>query len=73
MIPSSSMNYLLDYDKKNASDDYDPLMDDYEAAELGRCKEIMDDEMYMPCHKSRDWVRCFILTCAQPDSYRFTK
>lgn len=28
--------------------------------ELGRCHEIMSDEIYMPCHKSRLWVRCYL-------------
>jgi len=68
---NSTLNYMIDYDHKSSSEDFDPLMDDYEAAELGKCKEVISDEMYMPCHKSRDWVRCFIATCSQPDCYRY--
>mmetsp|Transcript_10680 Transcript_10680/g.16088 ORF Transcript_10680/g.16088 Transcript_10680/m.16088 type:complete len:481 (+) Transcript_10680:1112-2554(+) len=67
---NNTLNYILDYDHKSTSEEFDPLMDDYEAAELGKCKEVISDELYMPCHKSRDWVRCFIATCAQPDCYR---
>jgi hypothetical protein len=65
-----SLNHLLDYEYKTLSEDFDPHLNDFEAAELGRCKEIIGDEAYMPCHKSREWVRCFIAICPQPYSYR---
>lgn len=67
----NSSNHLLDYEYKNTTEEFDPLMDEFDAAELGKCKEIIRDEAYMPCNKSRDWIRCFILTCSQPDSYRY--
>ena len=42
--------------EKNITDEYDPLQDELDTMELGRCKELISDELYMPCHKSRDWV-----------------
>jgi hypothetical protein len=61
---------MIDYDYKNIHEEFDPLLDDADMVELGRSKELISDELYMPIHLSRDWVRCYI-TNTQPDSFRF--
>eukprot|EP01038_Epipyxis_sp_PR26KG_P007331 gene7331-9994_t len=40
------------------SDDFDPYLDDAEACELGLCKDVINEELYMPIHRSRGWIRC---------------
>jgi hypothetical protein len=52
-------------------DEYDPLLDEAEALELGKCKEVLGEEYYMPCHKSRGWVRCF-MTLTHTSGYRYS-
>lgn len=52
-----------------SQEEFDPYMDDLEAMELGLCREVISSELYMPCHPSRDWVRCYIATTS-PDNYR---
>lgn len=39
-------------------EDNNKLIDKLEQMELGKCHEIMTDEVYMPCHRSRNWIRC---------------
>jgi hypothetical protein len=35
--------------------------DDCDNMEHGLCHEILSDEIYMPSHKSRKWVRCYFV------------
>ena len=48
---------------------FDPDLNDAEAAETGRCKELIGEELYMPCHKSRGVIKCAVIT-DQQGSYR---
>ena len=59
----------MDYHFKTFSDDFDPKLSQTELVELGVSKEVITNELYLPCHKSRDWIRCCI-TITQPDCYR---
>jgi hypothetical protein len=42
--------------------DYDPSLEELEIAELGLSHEIINDELYLPSHPSRDWIKCFVST-----------
>lgn len=52
------------------STDFDTTLDDAEMAELGLSHELVGDEMYLPSHPSRDWIRCFVSTSGT-GCYRF--
>lgn len=60
---------MIEHDYKNVLDEFDPTLDDAEIVELGKAREIISDELYMPIHISRDWVRCYVTT-TQPDNFR---
>jgi hypothetical protein len=50
--------------------DYDPSLDELEIAELGLSHEIINDELYLPSHPSRDWIKCFVSTTG-PGCFRY--
>lgn len=50
--------------------DFDPTLDDAEIVELGLSHEIISDELYLPSHPSRDWIRCYVSTTG-PGCYRY--
>lgn len=47
----------------------DTNMEDAEMMELGLSHELVGDEVYLPSHPSRDWIRCFI-SISGSGSYR---
>ena len=49
--------------------DFDPSLDDAEMAEMGLSHEMLSDELYLPSHPSRDWIRCYISSTG-PGTYR---
>ena len=49
--------------------DFDPYVDEYEKAEQGESRVLVKDELYMPVHPSRDWIKCFV-TATQQDGFR---
>lgn len=51
------------------SGEFDPNMEDAEMMELGLSHELVGDEVYLPSHPSRDWIRCFI-SISGSGSYR---
>lgn len=57
-------------DVRSVLDDFDPYIDEIERAELGESRVLVKDELYMPCHPSRDWIKCFV-TSTQQDGFRF--
>lgn len=42
--------------------EFDITLEDSEMMELGCSHELVGDEMYLPSHPSRDWIRCFVST-----------
>lgn len=50
-------------------DDFDPYIDEAERVELGESRVLVKDELYMPVHPSRDWIKCFV-TSTQQDGFR---
>jgi hypothetical protein len=46
-------------------DDFDPYINDLERAETGTARCLVKDELYMPVHPTRDWVKCFVTTSSQ--------
>ena len=34
--------------------------EDLNMMELGLSKQVIKEEIYVPCHKSRGWIRCFV-------------
>lgn len=40
---------------------FNPWIDDAEAIELGICKQLPKDDLYMPSHLSRGWIRCYVV------------
>lgn len=60
---------MIEYDYKNTSEEFDLTLDELEVLETGKSRELISDELYMPIHMSRDWVRCYI-TNTQPDNFR---
>lgn len=60
---------MIEHDYKNVLDEFDPTLDDAEIVEMGKSKELISDELYMPIHISRDWVRCYVTT-TQPENFR---
>lgn len=40
---------------------FDPTIEDAEMVELGLSKEVITEEIYVPCHKSRGWIHCVIV------------
>jgi hypothetical protein len=54
---------------RSVLDDFDPYIDDAERAELGESRVLVKDELYMPVHPSRDWIKCFV-TSTQQDGFR---
>lgn len=49
--------------------DFDPSLDDAEIMDMGMSHEILNDELYLPSHPSRDWIRCYISSTG-PGTYR---
>jgi hypothetical protein len=49
---------------------FDPTIEDAEMVELGLSKEVISEEIYVPCHKSRGWIHCFI-TLDNDNGYRY--
>jgi hypothetical protein len=47
--------------EKNIAE-FDPAMDEAERLELGLAHELVGDEVYLPSHPSRDWIRCYVST-----------
>jgi len=47
----------------------DQILDEAELMELGLSHELISDELYLPSHPSRDWIRCYISTTG-PGCYR---
>lgn len=52
------------------NDDSDIYMDDIEKLELGQCKYLVKDELYMPVHPSRNWVKCYV-TSTEEYGFRY--
>lgn len=52
-----------------SSNCWDPLLDDSDAMELGMSTEIMREDLYLPSHITRGWIRCCI-TLSGDDGYR---
>ena len=50
-------------------EDFDPYMDELECAEAGESHALVKNELYMPLHPSRGWVKSFV-TCTQEDGFR---
>jgi hypothetical protein len=48
----------------------DPFLEQADVAELGLSHEVVNDELYLPSHPSRDWIRCYISTTG-PGCYRY--
>jgi hypothetical protein len=44
----------------SANHGFDPTIEDAEMVELGLSKEVVSEELYVPCHKSRGWIHCVI-------------
>lgn len=40
---------------------FNPWIDDAESIELGISKQIPKDDLYMPSHLSRGWIRCYVV------------
>ncbi len=40
---------------------FNPWIDDAEAIELGISKQLPKDDLYMPSHLSRGWIRCYVV------------
>jgi hypothetical protein len=49
--------------------EFDPSLDESEILELGMSNEMLSDELYLPSHPSRDWIRCYISSTG-PGTYR---
>ncbi len=49
--------------------EFDPSLDEAEILELGMSNEMLSDELYLPSHPSRDWIRCYISSTG-PGTYR---
>lgn len=64
---STSSQILTDDD---ISPEFDTTMEDAEMVELGMSHELVGDEVYLPSHPSRDWIRCFVSTSGS-GSYRY--
>ncbi len=60
---------MQDRDYRTVLDDFDPYIDEIERAELGESKVLVKNELYMPVHSSRDWIKCFV-TSTQQDGFR---
>ena len=56
-------------DVRTVLDDFDPYIDEIERAELGDSRVLVKDEVYMPLHPSRGWIKCFV-TSTQQDGFR---
>lgn len=50
--------------------DFDPTLEDVDAVELGLSHELISNEVYVPCHKSRGWIRCFVNIDDEDDGFR---
>lgn len=61
---------MQDRDYRTVLDDFDPYIDELERAELGESKVLIKNELYMPVHISRDWIKCFV-TSTQQDGFRY--
>ena len=61
---------MQDRDYRTVLDDFDPYIDEIERAELGESKVLVKNELYMPVHISRDWIKCFV-TSTQQDGFRY--
>ena len=59
-----------DTDCRGVLDDFDPYIDDAERAELGESRVLVKDELYMPVHPTRDWIKCYV-TSTQQDGFRY--
>jgi hypothetical protein len=66
-IASAAMQHL---ETRTVLDDFDPYIDETERAELGEARVLVKDELYMPVHPSRDWIKCFV-TSTQQDGFRY--
>jgi hypothetical protein len=42
---------MLEHDFKNIFEEIDSTQDVLEAAEQGKCRELLNEELYLPCHK----------------------
>jgi hypothetical protein len=47
----------------------DPTYDESEVMELGLSHQVISDEVYLPSHPSRDWIRCCV-TVSTSDCFR---
>jgi len=61
---------MQDVDSRTVPEDFDPYIDECERAELGESRVLVKDELYMPVHPSRDWIKCFV-TSTQQDGFRY--
>lgn len=59
----------MEFDTSAPTADFDPDFEEAEMLELGLAHELVNDEVYLPAHPSRDWIRCFVAACG-PQSFR---
>lgn len=55
--------------EKYPKQDFDLNIDELDLSEIGKSKELLSNELYMPVHPSRGWIRCCI-SLDQSGSYR---
>lgn len=50
----------MEYDVATPVTGEDPECKELETIELGLSHQVISDEVYLPSHPSRDWIRCCV-------------
>lgn len=50
----------MEYEALDSTVNVDPLYEEPEILELGLSHQVISDEVYLPSHPSRDWIRCCV-------------
>lgn len=58
------MNNVNEFSLSKILGGEDMILDKFESIELGKAKEIISDELYLPVHSSREWVHCILFVNA---------